>query len=59
MTEFGNFIGDYYKQFTVMGIFGTVTIFIMSGWPTDGSKFAQEMAAVASTAMFGLLALWL
>ncbi|WP_408960159.1 hypothetical protein [Natrinema sp. 74] len=55
----GDFLDEYYSQFAIMGIFGTVSVFLTSNFPDGTSRLVARSAIFASLTIFGFTAFWL
>ncbi|WP_435552771.1 hypothetical protein [Natrinema sp. CGMCC1.2065] len=54
----GEFLEKYYQQFAVMGIFGTVSVFLSDGFPGGSDRLSARAAIFASLSIFALIAAW-
>lgn len=59
LDELGGFLDTHYEKFAIMGIFGSVTVFLSSNWPGDSANLAARIGIVASLLIFSLSALWI
>lgn len=57
--ELGEFLERHYEKFAIMGIFGTVTVFLGSNWPGGSTSLSARVGTVASLLIFALSALWI
>jgi len=55
----GDFMEDHYSQFAIMGIFGTVSVFLSSNFPGGTSSVVARTGTFASLVIFGLAAIWI
>lgn len=59
LDELGDFLSDHYHKFAIMGIFGTVTVFLTDNWPNGIEGISARIGVVASLALFLLAAVWI
>lgn len=59
LDELGGFLDTHYEKFAIMGIFGSVTVFLSSNWPGGSTSLAARIGIVASLLIFSLSALWI
>lgn len=58
LHELGDFLKEHYEKFAIMGIFGTVTVFLQSRWPTGSESLDARVGTAASLFIFALASLW-
>lgn len=59
LDEFGDFLRKHYHKFAIMGIFGTVTVFLVDYWPGEPGSTSARIGVVASMFLFLLAAGWI
>ena len=59
LDELGDFLEDHYEKFAIMGIFGTVTVFLSSNWPGGSDNIAARVGIAAALFIFSLSAFWI
>lgn len=59
LDELGNFLEDHYEKFAIMGIFGTITVFLSSNWLGGSDSLVPRVGIIASLSIFALSALWI
>jgi|GEM_PF-7088992 len=55
----GEFMEEHYSKFAIMGIFGTVSVFLSGNFPGDTSSIITRTGMFASMVVFGIAALWI
>jgi len=55
----GSYLEKNYSKFAIMGIFGTVTVFLSSNFPGNTSSIVVRAGTFASLVIFGLAAVWI
>jgi len=55
----GEFMEEHYPLFAIMGIFGTVSVFLSSDFPGGTSALIARAGTFASLVIFGLAAIWI
>ncbi|WP_049893469.1 hypothetical protein [Halogranum rubrum] len=55
---FGDFLKEEYEKFAIMGIFGTVSVFLIGSYPAE-SDIITRMGTVASLVIFLMVTGWL
>lgn len=55
----GDFLSEYYPHFAIMGIFGTVSVFLSQNFPGGSERLAARGGIVASLVIFSLTSVWL
>lgn len=58
LEEVGSFLDAHYEKFAIMGIFGSVTVFL-TNWPGGEDSWAYRFGIVASISIFALASGWL
>lgn len=59
IDELGDFLERHYEKFAIMGIFGSVTVFLATKWPGSSDSLAARVGTVAGLLIFSLSALWI
>lgn len=57
--SFGDFLDQYYRQFAIMGIFGTVSVFLSGNFPGDEGSLIARAGTFASLLIFAITAVWI
>ncbi|WP_159077004.1 hypothetical protein [Halococcoides cellulosivorans] len=55
----GSFLDEFYPQFAIMGIFGTVTLVISTYYPKEVPEIVGKLGIFASLTIFSLTSFWL
>lgn len=59
LDELGEFLNDHYPKFAIMGIFGTITVFLIDNWPGGSESTIARIGIIASLLLFSFPALWI
>lgn len=58
-VTFGEFLDNHYRKFAVMGIFGTVSVFLSENFPGGSESLAARSAIFVSLVVFAATAFWI
>jgi hypothetical protein len=59
LHELGDFIEYNYEKFAIMGIFGTISVFLLDAWPKSAGSIGARLGTVGSLLIFALASLWI